>query len=309
MASDPVLKNLPSTQRQAIGVYLDLLKSLRKTKQPSIDFERIENPTLLEAVVEAQEGRVGWDVTDDTIDPLIHALYTCVYVAFHFDRHSEAISWVLRLGGFTSFNASAAGSAMGAKEGHRFLLDPTNLSSLETLLTADPSQGDFPRPLRYQPRMFEPFLEQWMQTSPSITPTNPNLDRALTWFKKDFVPVLVLRASDEALEEVVIFLPQALLVLSIFIGDEGIRVIEDIRSIADESEITLRATQVDVENIRQLFEMEPTETLEAYRIFEEVKQALIKQALGLAHATIKIQDPSNKLYDSLYNRKFFIINP
>lgn len=83
----------------------------------------------------------------------LHSLW-CAFRAFsRFDSYSEAIGWVIRLGGDTDTNAAITGGLMGAHMGLNAMLSETETSeNLKILLAADSSNGDCPRPGCYQPK-------------------------------------------------------------------------------------------------------------------------------------------------------------
>lgn len=79
----------------------------------------------------------------------LHALW-CSLVSLHFSRATEAIDYIVRLGGDTDTNASIAGSLLGARLGYEAVHEERP-GVLDTVLACDTTTGDVPRPVEYTP--------------------------------------------------------------------------------------------------------------------------------------------------------------
>jgi ADP-ribosyl-[dinitrogen reductase] hydrolase len=83
----------------------------------------------------------------------LHALWCAFTALSRSGNYQESIDWVIGLGGDTDTNAAITGALLGSYLGlDAVLAEERTADNFRVLRAADPSTGDCPRPLCYQPR-------------------------------------------------------------------------------------------------------------------------------------------------------------
>jgi len=289
----------PNTVNYEIGIiYVKILRQLLLGKSGLKPLEEAKQTEVIKAIHQAREREIR-DVITTGKGWVANSFYCAVYCLLHFTDYMEAINWVIRLGGDTDTNAAIAGNLMGAKMGHIFLTDSRIQHHLQILLNANPSAGDIPRPEKYHVSQFNDIVLDFAGISPDIQLKNNNMDHSLHYFEKGNTPILVKKKSQEEGEQIYllyIFLEDSRMITITIIQDEdGLYIVQSV-------EIEKRdfGTKDLSEDNLDLFY--------SYHLCTLFTEALRDRALDEINAKIRILEPTDRNYDILYGRNFFLLN-
>lgn len=149
--TDCVLSNPHPVNVDCNRVYCHLIKCLADGYAVPETLRVILGSTLQDAVrttiVSARDDKTfNRDITENK-GWVLHSLYCAIWAICNFERYSDAIDFVINLGGDTDTNAAITGALFGAKLGFTKLqTEPNTAYNTEVVLNLDTTKGDNPRP-------------------------------------------------------------------------------------------------------------------------------------------------------------------
>jgi len=324
--TDVDLTNPNDVNREAGVIYVKLLRELLFGGMSGIDpLGSAKQPEIIKAIRQARNKEVR-DVMKIGRGWVAHAFYCAVYCLLNFDNYTEAINWVIRLGGDTDTNAAIAGSIMGAKIGYPFLIDTKLEPNLLIMLQANTKDGDFPRPKKYTPAHFLSISEDLGELSSYISMVNTNTDHVVYYYKRGKTPMWYQKLDDtdkyqayfilEAPEDpkdkkfaLSFWEPARIAIVDVSVDENNLFVVENMRIKPLASQKLIFDIQRNPKLMGVYFDDGTTTDMYlAYRFLARFTEALVNRALDEMNPDVRILDPTNRNYDILYGRDFFLLN-
>lgn len=307
--ADVDLTNPNDVNREAGVIYVKLLRELLFGGMKGIDpLGSAKQPQIIEAIQQARNKDLR-DVMKIGKGWVVHAFYCAVYCLLNFDDYTEAINWVIRLGGDTDTNAAIAGSLMGAKIGYPFLIDAKLEPNLLIMLQADTKDGNFPRPKKYTPAQFLPLSESLGQLSHYVSLTNTNVDHVVHYYQRGKTPVWYNKLGDTN-EYRAYFILEApsLAIVHVSVDENNLFVVETMTIEPLASQKLISDIQRNPDLMGVAFDGTVSDMYPAYRFVARFTEALVNRALDEMNPDVRILDPANRNYDVLYGLDFFLLN-
>lgn len=126
--------------------------------------EMIIAPEILE-VFDQATNKQERKISNNTKGWTLHAFYCTIYAALYFDTYTEAINYIIKLGGDTDTNAAIAGAFWGARLGYEQLLAEQK-DNIQAVLSFPPHSGPNPRAPQYLVNDFEEFTQSYFNLVP-----------------------------------------------------------------------------------------------------------------------------------------------
>nr|QBK91769.1 MAG: ADP-ribosylglycohydrolase [Pithovirus LCPAC304] len=308
VVDDVNLTNPNVINRECGVIYVKILRELLFGELGVDPLETAKQPKIQEAIRQAKNKEVR-DVRSIGKGWVVHAFYCAVYCLLNFEDYASAIDWVIRLGGDTDTNAAIAGSLMGAKVGYPMLTDPEVEPNLVLLLSADPDQGEYPRPEKYHPLQYNDIVLSFGELLPEVHVQNENMKNVVFYYRQGFIPVLYTQLGDTAEYHAYFFLDdETLAVVDVVRQEEGVYDVLEIVVDAYHTKKAIQSLQNNPKDLPIIFEGTPAPLFAAYRFLTLFTEALTERALDVMHADVRLFDPADRNYDVLYGHDFFLIN-
>jgi len=284
----------PNDVNREIGLlYVKILRELLWGKNGLHPLKEAIIPEIIEVIEQARRREIR-EISTSKNRWIVNSFYCALYCLFHFSDYMSAIRWVIRIGG----NTAIVGHLMGAKMGYKLFFVPQIETNLQILLTADPSEGEIPRPERYHAAHFSDITMDFCAMNPLLKRKNDNIVHVKRFYENGKTPVIVKQ------------LPESSFVIYFFLPEELI-VTVDIHWVEDElysvQSIKLER-KISIENFMDNVDEKCMDLFEAYKFLYLLVEALRDRALDEINTKIKIIDPLDRNFDVLYGHEFFLLN-
>lgn len=307
---DTDLTNPNDINREASIIYIKLLRGLLFDKKDYIEtLNTSKIPEIQKAILQAQNKEIrvidssnkGW---------VVHTLYCAVYCLLNFDNYTEAINWIIKMGGDTDTNAAVSGTLMAAKIGYNLLFDPIFETQLEVVLNVNTRKGDLKRPIRYYPQELENLINELGNHNSNIEMYNNNYKNVLGYYNAGYSPCWYLSDKDRNFEFYIIINNSFMEIIG-DINENGIYKINHIGIINDILDIkdVLEKIQQNPMELKISSDLELDDIFNGYKFMTKFLQAVYDLAIYEINPYIKFSDYINPIYlKELYGKRFILLN-